>query len=609
VPNSPISPDNENKVGPAFHICTHRDMYPEQTYEWGSECCLPVFTPRMSVNLNREYKLLKFFEDIGLMYAQSSSQNQRLVHLVSLILTAGLLFLALPQIGVAQTIHIPDSNLRAALESALGKEADAGITRAEMAGLEVLDASESGVLDLTGLEFAINLTGVYLGLNRISDVSPLQDLINLTVLDLHRNRGISDVSPLKGLTKLTWLSLRGNRIVDVSPLKDLTKLTYLHLGYNGISDVSPLKTLTNLTFLNLDANRISDVSPLKTLTNLTNLALDDNQLSDVSPLKDLTNLKFLNLNDNQLSDVSPLKDLTNLKFIDLHGNQLSDVSPLKGLTNLTNLRLQENRISDVSPLKNLTKLTRLVLRSNHILDFSAIAGLIENLVEYDISYQTALSVKSEDVNRDGVVNIIDLVLVASHFQGADLATLAQSGIHPDVNDDGVVNISDLVLIAAGLSPAAAAPMLRENPTEVSSLTAEDLTEWIQLAKQFDTQKLQTQKGIIVLEHFLAVLNAVETLPEVTALLANYPNPFNPETWLPYQLSEDANVQIRIYSSVGHLVRTLDLGFQNSGFYLRKDSAAYWDGRNDVGERLASGVYFYQLIAGDYTAIRRLVIRK
>ena len=98
-------------------------------------------------------------------------------------------------------------------------------------------------------------------------------------------------------------------------------------------------------------------------------------------------------------------------------------------------------------------------------------------------------------------------------------------------------------------------------------------------------------------------------PTETALFANYPNPFNPETWLPYQLAEDANVQIHIYDSAGHLVRDLDLGFQNSGFYLHKDNAAYWDGRNNIGEKLASGMYFYQLIAGAYTATRRLVIVK
>ena len=98
-------------------------------------------------------------------------------------------------------------------------------------------------------------------------------------------------------------------------------------------------------------------------------------------------------------------------------------------------------------------------------------------------------------------------------------------------------------------------------------------------------------------------------PTQTALFTNYPNPFNPETWLPYQLAESVNVQFYIYDAAGRLVRTLDLGFQNSGFYLHKDQAAYWDGRNNAGEKLASGVYFYQLVAGDYTATRRLVIVK
>lgn len=87
-------------------------------------------------------------------------------------------------------------------------------------------------------------------------------------------------------------------------------------------------------------------------------------------------------------------------------------------------------------------------------------------------------------------------------------------------------------------------------------------------------------------------------PTQTALFANYPNPFNPETWLPYQLAKDANVQIHIYDSAGRSVRTLDLGFQNSGFYLHKDSAAYWNGRNNAGEKLASGMYFYHLYFSD-----------
>ena len=93
------------------------------------------------------------------------------------------------------------------------------------------------------------------------------------------------------------------------------------------------------------------------------------------------------------------------------------------------------------------------------------------------------------------------------------------------------------------------------------------------------------------------------------LLANYPNPFNPETWIPYQLSESGNVTVSIYSVNGALVRTLALGHQAAGTYRSRNRAAYWDGRNEFGERVASGLYFYTLTAGDFTATRKMLIRK
>lgn len=105
------------------------------------------------------------------------------------------------------------------------------------------------------------------------------------------------------------------------------------------------------------------------------------------------------------------------------------------------------------------------------------------------------------------------------------------------------------------------------------------------------------------------LTPADLIPKQTVLLANYPNPFNPETWLPYQLAKDADVTIRIYSTTGHLVRHLDIGFQQTGYYLGKSRAAYWDGRNDLGERLASGVYFYELSTPESSATRKMVIRK
>ena len=88
---------------------------------------------------------------------------------------------------------------------------------------------------------------------------------------------------------------------------------------------------------------------------------------------------------------------------------------------------------------------------------------------------------------------------------------------------------------------------------------------------------------------------------------NYPNPFNPDTWIPYQLRKDANVVIKIYTTTGQLVRTLSLGHKPAGFYTGKEKAAYWDGRNEAGEHVSSGVYFYSIKAGALTATRKMVI--
>ena len=99
------------------------------------------------------------------------------------------------------------------------------------------------------------------------------------------------------------------------------------------------------------------------------------------------------------------------------------------------------------------------------------------------------------------------------------------------------------------------------------------------------------------------------IPSETELLANYPNPFNPETWIPYRLAEDAFVTLTIYDGSGRVVRTLDVGHRIAAVYENRSKAAYWDGRNEVGERVASGLYFYHLLAEDYSATRRMVVVK
>ena len=110
---------------------------------------------------------------------------------------------------------------------------------------------------------------------------------------------------------------------------------------------------------------------------------------------------------------------------------------------------------------------------------------------------------------------------------------------------------------------------------------------------------------------LGFLQAIlpDRLPTSSQLWANYPNPFNPETWIPFELNQDTAVSISIYDLQGQLIRRLELGQLTAGRYLRSDRAAYWNGKTEAGEAVASGTYFYQLEAGDYRQTRKLVILK
>ncbi|MDE0011755.1 MAG: T9SS type A sorting domain-containing protein, partial [Candidatus Poribacteria bacterium] len=311
---------------------------------------------------------------------------------------------------------------------------------------------------------------------------------------------------------------------------------------------------------------------------------------------------------NEILDVSPLSTLINLMILDLDGNEILDVSPLSTLINLMELDLHDNEIIDISALKNLRKLKILDLSENHITDFSPIAKLVENLMEYDNSNQASPPIKTADVNRDGVVNVMDLVLVAFNYRNPDFADAAQFGVYLDVNGDGVVDVRDLVAVAAEVDTAAA-PAGLKYLSKPPVLTAENLSAWISLAKGLDAQEPWMRKGITVLEQLLASLSFTEMLPRETALLANYPNPFNPETWIPYQLAASSEVSISIHSAEGQLVQTLKLGELSAGIYHSKSRAAYWDGRNEFGESVASGVYFYTLTAGDFTVTRKMLVQK
>ena len=288
--------------------------------------------------------------------------------------------------GKTPRVDIPDANLRAVIADSLGKARGAPISSSEMASLTRLVVPDSEISDLTGLEFATNLTrltfrapfyldkGRFISSNDISDLSPLSGLTNLTHLNL-RATSITDVSPLSGLTNLRELYLSNNSITDVSALSGLTNLRELSLSDNSIMDVSALAGLIYLEWLWLSDNSITDVSAFSSgFASLKWLYLSNNSITDVSALSGLTNLRELHLSNNSITDVSALSGLTNLTYLYLHYNSITDVSALSGLTNLRELYLHYNSITDVSALSGLTNLRDLSLSNTSITDVSAFSS-------------------------------------------------------------------------------------------------------------------------------------------------------------------------------------------------------------------------------------------
>ena len=348
-------------------------------------------------------------------------------------------------------VTIPDANLRVATEAALDKATGAPITEAEMATLDSLAASDAEITDLTGLEFAVNLT--YLSLN---------------------DNDITDISALSELTILERLWLSNNRIVDISSLSKLTNLTRLSLGSNNITDVSALSGLINLRMLILRSNRISDLAPLaanKGLDRGVTVDITDNPLNAASenthipalqargvsvsfapspavaipdaklrgvieealgkasgvPITqaEMATLDSLDASDAEITDLTGLESAVNLTRLDLgwekpkpghvptNSNEISDLAPLSGLTQLISLDLAHNNISNISVLSSLTHLTSLDLEFNNITDVSALAGMT-NLrdLRLDANNITDISSLSALTNMDwlniGFNNLTDV---------------------------------------------------------------------------------------------------------------------------------------------------------------------------------------------------------
>ncbi len=219
-----------------------------------------------------------------------------------------------------------------------------------------------------------------------------------------------------------------------------------------------------------------------------------------------------------------------------------------------------------------------------------------------------------DVNHDGLVDILDFLLIVVHF-----GEKPPTDPRIDTNKDGQVDLEDLAWIIKIIEEnqnIAAAPIQRyqerQEPKSVSDGTIQLSDAAIVYLHSF-YQKIEEISGdptqIALVKRFLKQLLTPVGGPLRTELYANYPNPFNPETWIPYQLAVDTEITIRIYNTEGKIVRTLFSGYQTSGYYLNRSRAAYWDGRNQLGERVASGVYIYELTTPTFKQTKRLVVVK
>lgn len=198
-----------------------------------------------------------------------------------------------------------------------------------------------------------------------------------------------------------------------------------------------------------------------------------------------------------------------------------------------------------------------------------------------------------DADKDGVVGVADLVIVGSHFGESP-----PSDPRADVNGDGKVDILDLIIIAGHFGETATGSPAKDiwNIERSQLLVLQEVRSAIG-----EIPGSRSMKVVELLDHLIA--SAIDK----PILLQNYPNPCNPDTWIPYQLSKASKVSIAIHDISGHLIRRLDLGFRQRGFYLGKDKAAYWDGRNEAGEYVAGGIYFYTIKAGEFVQTRKLTV--
>lgn len=526
--------------------------------------------------------------------------------------------------------------------------------------------------DLSPLAGLISLRNFRSTNTRILNLKTLASLPKLQFININ-NGEISDLTPLIGLVGLRELHLPNNEITNISPLSSLKGLTRLSLNQNEIVDVSPLAALHNLIFLNIDNNNITNFLPLNPLIRRGVVIIGNDNIDApkirgpwlwvIVPTGGLSGSDAAKSGTDflaQATDSAITEDIVATQGAVLGtsvgkkewkigelprrgGNNINELVNEIGLgIDDINHHVAYGSIILDSPIEQPS--TMFIGSGDAVKVWLNGALIHENAVDRDADdYQDTVGVVLKrgenfllvavyegkgwwsgffgldpatefgvripnyiapvphraDLNGDGRVSILDMIEVAFYF-GREIKP---ENSYIDLNNDGVINISDLIVVAQHLG----------TPTDIQSapLSPAMIKYWIRLAWDEYDGSIEFQKGITNLEFILISLTSepAENIIEKTALFTNYPNPFNPETWIPYQLAVPSDVVMTIHSAAGKVVRTLTLGHQPAGVYKTQNRAAHWNGRNEEGESVTSGIYFYTLTTGDFTATRKMLILK
>jgi len=294
--------------------------------------------------------------------------------------------LVLAVAGISQASVVSDANLRTAVINQLNLDTNypgiglGDLTRPTAIDMNrpsftFLDANSLGISNLTGLNYATNLTKLYLCNNNLTNISLLSGLTKMKYLYLWQNFNLADLSSLAAMTNLRYLQVFDCNITDIGVVSNFTKLEGLSLGNNLISNISPVNDINTLKYLSVSNNDISNIYAVADINGLLELDLSDNYISDINALSGLTNIVKLKLHYNNITDINALKALTKLQYLYLSYNvDIRDINALKDMNSLVELTLTDVNLTDISPLADVNQIKYLWLGLNQIEDINALTN-------------------------------------------------------------------------------------------------------------------------------------------------------------------------------------------------------------------------------------------